>query len=825
MDFDSIYSKFNEDIVGGQAITYHRTPLYMDGKGGKFKQYILPRDMDAFLLNNPIVGAWSEDIVNTTKKNQSLMAARSVSINKYVKGDVFDDGKERPYKDPDTTIDLEAEGKTVDKGDITYRVDSGFDTFKNINWGFRAGSGDMYGRGFYSCFKFDIVNQSSGGNKGYGGLLMKFQVSNLSNYLFVDFDEFKKTPRYREHSTRYDENNYIFQQLLDAGVPINRISALEERCGFNVSNKNIIELYGRDRFAVDFAPYFEGFVYTGGTNDGDVLVTFDLEWIAKNYLKNADPDFDSEGKKGSNRVNIFNKLGDQMAEEPNEKAKIENLIRNYDNLKSIYPLAFSIDDGKTWHQIPVSDTIKQKIFALRNAYSANNLKMSPSAKISADEILKAYTNNGRFNIPFSYIKNNALTIDDVNNYLKASPDTKLVFMTGQNASYYAEFDKILDSVSNGLNQFYLKCAGSEYCIDANDNDLDAKAEIETTNRLIGQGATFNLDESVDTFYSKSMDVELERLRHITSSRKDLVLDARRGGCAIWSPKDPPFTVDFISEVNMYGLMGDQDLDAINAVCKGVKIIRYYYDESRGEYSNIIDLVKAKTTIRYQPNSFDAFKKSSILKRLKYINLNIKDKDGHAPNLNKLFTANSVSSLVDYLSDGGHKVIIEDAVLSCTKDKALGRDVSAFIADNNVLINNLSLIGDFECIGNKRTFINNCCLDYAAFNAIKDHIAVLKTMHIYMPDVTGKKIKITNEFLDTLRKICKFPYPYIYFKGDVINSQYDLSELTPENGKFFRKIASKAPNCDFYKYINMNKPANLVSAKTNNTEDDVEEQSA
>lgn len=812
MDFDSIYSKFNEDILGDQAITYHRTPLYMDGKGGKFSQYIFPRDMAAFLKNNPIVGAWSEDIINTTKKNQSLTAARSININRYVKGDVFEDGKERPYKDPDTDFDLNTEGKAVEKGDITYRVESGFDTFKNINWGFRAGAGDMYGRGFYSCFKFGIVNQNSGGNKGYGGLLMKFQVSNLSNYLFVDFNEFKKTPRYKEHSSRYDENNYIFQQLLDAGVPLNRISALEERCGFNISNKNIIELYGRDRFAVDFAPYFEGFVYTGGTNDGDVLVTFDLEWIAKNYLKDKDPNFDGDSKKGSNRSNIFNKLGDQMANDADEKAKIENLIRNYDNLKSIYPLSFSIDDGKTWHPIPVSDTIKQKIFALKNAYSSNSFKMS-NTNFSADEILKAYTHNGKFNIPFSYLKNNSLTIDNINDYLKKSPDTKLIFITGQPASYYAEFDKILDSVSDGLNQFYLKCAGSEYCIDMDEWNDDAKAEIETTNRLISQGATFNLDEEVTEFYSKRMDVELERLRHITSSKKNLILNCRYAGCKIWPPKDPQFTVDFISEVNMYGLMGDDDLNAINAVCKGVKIIRYYYDSNLGDYSNVIDLVKAKTVIRYQPKSFDTFKKSSILKRLKFINLNIKDKDGHAPNLNKLFTAESVSSLVDYLSDGSHKVIIENAVLSCAKDKALGRDISAFVADNNVLINNLSLIGDFECIGNKRTFVNNCCLDYAAFNAIKEHIAVLKTMHIYMPDVSGKKIKITNEFLDALRKVCKFPYPYIYFKGDVINNQYDLSELTPENDKFFRKIASKAPNCDFYKYINLNKPADLISVSS------------
>ena len=34
--------------------------------------------------------------------------------------------------------------------------------------------------------------------KGYGELIIKFGISNISNYLFVDFTEFQKTPKYKE---------------------------------------------------------------------------------------------------------------------------------------------------------------------------------------------------------------------------------------------------------------------------------------------------------------------------------------------------------------------------------------------------------------------------------------------------------------------------------------------------------------------------------------------------------------------------------------------------------------------------------------------------
>lgn len=805
MNYKSIYQRFNEEIYGNNAMTYHRTQLNKNGKGGKFSTYNLPQDLDNLLLNNPILLAWSKDIVNSTNQGQSLVASRSINTEKYVKGSVFDDGKPRLLNDPDTEYTLESEGKEVEKGDTFYKVKSGFDTFKNISWGFQSGSGQMYGRGFYSCFKVGVINKSSGGNKSYGDLLMKFQVSNLSNYLFVDFDEFSKTPRYKEHPDRYDANNYIFMQLQDAGVPFGKISELEHNCGFNISNQNIIETYGRDRFAVDFAPYFEGFVYTGGSNDGDVLVTFDLEWIAKNYLsfisdRNPTSRKSKKGAKEPVRNDIMNSLAKEMSLQT-EKQKIENLLRNYDNMKSIYPVEFSIDDGKTWYKIPVSDSIKQKIFALRRAYAANGIKINDVA-LDAKSILEAYTfdYSKEFNIPFSYLNQGTVTINDITDYLSKNPDLRAIFLTGQNPSYYQNFNSILDGLNNinGLS-FYLKSRGNQLYL----NEFSKEAE-DILAKLQAANCKVFLNNDVTELLSKSQSVDMSLLR-LVIIEKDLDFVSESDLPVSFTPLPDGVAFDFVKSIRFKGFLSEQNLDFISKAFPKVKMISYDYNYEKGVYDNVIDLVKSQTTIRKQPKSFDAFKRSSILKRLKYININIKDKHGFAPNLNSLFTEDSVNSLINYLSDNKHKVKIEDVVLSCVKDKALHRDVSTFISDNNVLINNLSLIGDFTVVGNKRTYVNNCCVDFAAFNAVKDHIAVLNTMHVYMPDVPGQKIKITNEFLNSLKKICKFPFPTLYFKGGKIDSQYDISELTPDNDKFFRKIVTKTADWNFYKYINLSKP--------------------
>ena len=149
------------------------------------------------------------------------------------------------------------------------------------NWGFHTGNGDYYGPGMYSTFRDPRTNTQT---KGYGELIIKFGISNISNYLFVDFTEFQKTPKYKENPKAYTQDTYIIRQMLDAGVPLKLIASLESKCSLsNSSGDQIVAKYGRPQFAWKFSPYFLGFIYTGGLNDGDVLVTFDPAMLIKKY--------------------------------------------------------------------------------------------------------------------------------------------------------------------------------------------------------------------------------------------------------------------------------------------------------------------------------------------------------------------------------------------------------------------------------------------------------------------------------------------------------------------------------------------------------------
>ena len=301
------------------------------------------------------------------------------------------------------------------------------------NWGFHTGNGDYYGPGMYSTFRDPRTNTQT---KGYGELIIKFGISNISNYLFVDFTEFQKTPKYKENPKAYTQDTYIIRQMLDAGVPLKLIASLESKCSLsNSSGDQIVAKYGRPQFAWKFSPYFLGFIYTGGLNDGDVLVTFDPAMLIKKYGQTQTFD-DTE------------LMSTADIEDENNRIKAALKLRK-NNIQTLYPLSFSIDDGNTYHPIQLCEPLKEKIIEYSNNWNysqimtvknkgRNGIAKNPTA------ILEAYTVNNKFNIPFLLTRVNIISEQAIIDYI-SSRKLDLVVSELGSPEYYKLVNRIIDA--------------------------------------------------------------------------------------------------------------------------------------------------------------------------------------------------------------------------------------------------------------------------------------------------------------------------------------------------------------------------------------------
>jgi hypothetical protein len=79
--------------------------------------------------------------------------------------------------------------------------------------GFKVGGGDYYGRGFYATYDLESQLTSDMQSK-YGQYVVKFGV-NLSHFFFFDYNEFVKTPLFREHNKRYPNRQFTEQNFID----------------------------------------------------------------------------------------------------------------------------------------------------------------------------------------------------------------------------------------------------------------------------------------------------------------------------------------------------------------------------------------------------------------------------------------------------------------------------------------------------------------------------------------------------------------------------------------------------------------------------------
>ena len=662
------------------------------------------------------------------------------------------------------------------------------------NWGFHTGNGDYYGPGMYSTFRDPRTNTQT---KGYGELIIKFGISNISNYLFVDFTEFQKTPKYKENPKAYTQDTYIIRQMLDAGVPLKLIASLESKCSLsNSSGDQIVAKYGRPQFAWKFSPYFLGFIYTGGLNDGDVLVTFDPAMLIKKYGQTQTFD-DTE------------LMSTADIEDENNRIKAALKLRK-NNIQTLYPLSFSIDDGNTYHPIQLCEPLKEKIIEYSNNWNysqimtvknkgRNGIAKNPTA------ILEAYTINNKFNIPFLLTRVNIISEQAIIDYI-SSRKLDLVVSELGSPEYYKLVNRIIDAAQlrgiivnitstifdeRKINQsfldvvakvnkiyiepkgmgsmpFYIKKAKSSLPFLMSKN-ISRFKEIDKL--LIGPGA-------LDQFATANIKA---RLVIIDISEQNLSL-ARSyfKGAQVLISQDILETfsgyIDDLTKLNVDGFLR--------------KILR---SMESNKYERIIGFANGNTLKIRAESAFD---------KLNYWN-------GTVEYLPTLYYDSCQLESYKYLKSKSNKLILNKVIISPVKDKIVSRAISEFPADDTTGIRNLSVIGKIDIMGNGTTGVMRLGCDITAFNCLKNNIKVFEYLAVYLPDQEDKKFTITPEFVEDLRRVSTSNTAiFIYSRGtdnlDGSGDQIDLSQLDTGSAYWVKQHRLPYNPKIFSKYIDIQK---------------------
>ncbi len=159
--------------------------------------------------------------------------------------------------------------------------------------GFKPGSGDMYGKGFYSTY--DIESQErSNMSLIYGNIVVKFAVP-IKDFFIFDFKEFKKSPYWKDFSKKYpkgDEVEAIIYQIQKYNLDLSLINYVKQH-----ANKLIMHSKPTSDMALFFynesniAKKVKGIIFTG-RRDGKVLVSYDTDIIIPiSYKMDWEEDF------------------------------------------------------------------------------------------------------------------------------------------------------------------------------------------------------------------------------------------------------------------------------------------------------------------------------------------------------------------------------------------------------------------------------------------------------------------------------------------------------------------------------------------------------
>ena len=175
---------------------------------------------------------------------------------------------------------------------------------KVFDSGFKPGSGDMYGKGFYSTYELESQLRASM-EKTYGPIVVKFACP-IQTFFIFDYEEFKKSPNFKKLNSpskneflkaqfeffKMDYSNFSFEKAHSSKFT----SETALWCTKNIPN---------------FKKLCEGIIFTG-SRDGKVLVSY--------------------------------------------------------NIKLIYPLSYTLNDGKTWEKVEKNREYLKKVAKVKNRF-------------------------------------------------------------------------------------------------------------------------------------------------------------------------------------------------------------------------------------------------------------------------------------------------------------------------------------------------------------------------------------------------------------------------------------------------------------------------
>lgn len=133
--------------------------------------------------------------------------------------------------------------------------------------GFKPGSGDMYGKGFYSTY--ELVSQERAQMKDYGKIVVKFSVK-IKNFFIFDYSEFVKSPNFR--TLKSTEENFILDQINYFGISMFKSFDPQKSVRFSSNSAFFIFKNSNIMKCVD------GMIFTG-EHDGKVLLAYNTGLI------------------------------------------------------------------------------------------------------------------------------------------------------------------------------------------------------------------------------------------------------------------------------------------------------------------------------------------------------------------------------------------------------------------------------------------------------------------------------------------------------------------------------------------------------------------
>ncbi len=270
---------------------------------------------------------------------------------------------------------------------------------KIFDSGFKPGSGDMYGKGFYSTYELKSQLRSNM-EETYGPIIVKFSCP-ISTFFVFDYEEFIKSPNFKKLGKpssvdflkaqfeffKMDYSKFSFEKTYDSKFT----SEIALWCYKNIEN---------------FQRLCEGIIFTG-SRDGKVLVSY--------------------------------------------------------NTKLIYPLSYSFDDGETWEKVEKNLDYLKKVAKVKNRFIPDlKIKPEDFGINNYDFDKDGFLNvSDSINISFTKLKKIPFKFGKVGRDFDCSVN-KLTSLEGAPQKVGGDFDCIANELTS-LEGAPKEVGGSFYC--------------------------------------------------------------------------------------------------------------------------------------------------------------------------------------------------------------------------------------------------------------------------------------------------------------------------------------------------------------------------